>query len=78
MKTEKKEDQKEHISLIQHPYEVKGPRVYDQYSTIKPTKYYYCSTCGEIKAVDVIKKDTDDEMQKPFCKKCENPVFLVN
>lgn len=79
MEHEKKEDINEEISIRQSLDATKGSILHGEnsLSLLKPKKYK-CPICGEIIAADILWKDTEDGMQKPFCGECRNPVVLIS
>lgn len=79
MENEKKVDIKEEISIKQSLNATKGSILHGEnsLSLLKPKKYE-CLICGEILAADVLWKDMEDSVQKPFCGECRKPVVLIS
>jgi len=75
MEEEKKVDWMEETPIKQYLDVNKGPFLFGSVHPIKP-KEYTCSRCGTIVAADILWKDTDEGMQKPFCGYCKEPVVL--
>lgn len=77
MENEKKVDIKEEISIKQSLDATKGLILHgdNSLSLLEPKKYE-CSICGEIMAADVLWKDMENGVQKPFCEECRKPVVL--
>lgn len=79
MKNEKNINIQEEV-FIKRPLDAtKGPVLHGEnsLSLIKP-KIYKCPICGEILAADVLWKEMEDGVQKPFCGECRKPVVLIS
>lgn len=79
MENEKKVDIKEENSINHFLDATKGPILHGEnsLSLLKPKKYK-CPVCGEILAADVLWKEAENGVQKPFCGECRKPVVLVS
>lgn len=78
MENGKKADIKEEISIKQSLDATKGPNFYGENSlSLLEPKKYECPLCGEIMAADVLWKDMENGVQKPFCGECRKPVVLI-
>jgi ribosomal protein S27AE len=42
------------------------------------SKRYECPICGVIMAADVLWKNMEDGVQKPFCGECRKPAVLIS
>ncbi|MCO5382622.1 MAG: hypothetical protein NHB15_11430 [Methanosarcina barkeri] len=79
MKNEKNVDIKEEISIKQSLDVTKGPILHGENSlSLLEPKKYECPNCGEILAADVLWKDMEDNVQKPFCGECKKLVVLIS